>query len=149
MPNLSQSLLHLSSLLGSLSGLTEVRDHLFKASREVLLAVQGLLDMADQYVQDVSGTTDKQASLQGIIQYAQKLIKTVTKQLPQNDAEGFRVIHRNVVSSILEVIEGEMKKAGRSHHPKAKMKLEVFEAVRKVLLKEMYEQEKGSPSHEQ
>lgn len=144
MPTLTSSLIQLTSLMEHLSGLGDVKKHLFRASREILLAFQELLEMVEQYAANLLSKTDQQQTIQGIINYAQKMIRNIVKQLPRADEEDYRVLHRKVMNSILEVLEGEIRKNGRTHNPKSKMKVEVFQAIRNVLLKEMYEQERGS-----
>jgi len=50
-------------------------------------------------------------------------------------------MHRKVMNSILEVLEKEIRKNAKLKNQQAKMKAEVYEAIRNVLLKQMYEQE--------
>ena len=146
MPSLAGSLLTLSSFLNGLSEFSDVKKHLLRASREVLLAVQGLLEVAEQYV---ASSADNPQSLSGVISYAQKTIRTIARQLPHGNEEEYRMLHRKVMNSILDVIEGEIRKSSRVKNPKSKMKSEVFEAIRNVLLKETYEQEtKGRPKND-
>ncbi len=135
------NLINLTSLLGGLSELGTVKKHLLRASREVLLAVQGLLEFVEQYVSGSSSTTDRQQTLQAAISYAQKTLRSITRQIPRGDEDEFQALHRKVVGSILEVLEGEIRKNNRQKTQKAKMKAEVFQAIRNVLLKEMYEPE--------
>jgi hypothetical protein len=146
MPTLTGSLLGLSSLFDSLSGLAPVKKHLFRASREMLLAVQGLLEVADQYVQSGDSPSNNQQAVRMAIVYAQKTVKGITQQLPRGndgDDEEYRILQRKVMGSILDVLEGEIRKGERGTAPKQKMKVEVLQAIRNVLLKEMYGQEKG------
>lgn len=137
MPSFTSSLLQLTSLMSSVSGLGNIKKHLFRASREVLLAFQGLLDVVEQYTSNALSKTDQQQTVQGIINYAQKMVRSLVRQLPRGDEEEYQVLHRKVMSSILEVIEGEIRRNSRLHNQKAKMKIEVFQAIRNVLLREM------------
>lgn len=142
MPSLASSLLNLTSLVGTLGELGIVKKHLLGASREILLAVQGLLEFADQHVSGVSaGGSNHQQTLHGVITYAHKTLRAVTRQLPRGDEEEYRALHQKVMNSILEVIEAEIRKNARQKHQKAKMKAEVFSAIRNVLLRETYERE--------
>jgi len=144
------SLQSLTSLVGSLSELGIVKKHLFRASREILLAVESLLGFADQYTSKMSSDSDGQDTLNQVIRYAQKTIKSVAKQLPRDDEGEYQRLHRKVLRSILAVLEGEIKKMGRQTGSKAKMKLDVYEAIRNVLLKEIHTQEvkeEGSDEH--
>jgi hypothetical protein len=141
MPSLTSSLLNLTSLVGTLGELGIVKKHLLRASREVLLAIQGLLEFADQYVSNPNAGSDHQQTIHAAINYAQKTLRSLTKQLPRGDEEEYRALHRKVMNSILEVIEGEIRKNTRQKNQKAKMKVEVFDAIRNVLLRETYERE--------
>lgn len=133
--------MNLTSLLDGLSELGIVKKHLLRASREVILAVEGLLGVADQYVSGRSGEGDSQQKLQHVIGYAQKTLNTLAGQLPRSDEDEYRSLHRKVMNSILDVLEGEIRKNTKSKNQKSKMKAEVLEAIRKVLLKQMYQQE--------
>lgn len=143
---LTDSLVGLTSILSGLSELGIVKKHLLRASREVLLAVQGLLEVVEQYVGE---KPDSQQSLHSVLTYAQKMIRHVAHQLPRGDEDEYRSLHRKVMNSILEVIEGEIRKNKRRRQTghanqtsqTAKMKVEVLEAIRNVLLKEVYEQQ--------
>lgn len=141
MPSLAGSLLNLSSLLNGLSELGPVKKHLFRASREFLLAVHSLLNFADQYVSNLSREPDHQQMIRTTISYAQKTIRTIAGQLPRGDEEEYRTLHRKVMKSILEVLDGEIRKNSRSANPKARMKVEVFQAIRNVLTKEINEKD--------
>jgi hypothetical protein len=141
MPSLAGSLLSLTSLVGTLGELGIVKKHLLQASREILLAVQGLLEFADDYVSNLSSSADHQQTLRAAINYAHKTIRLVANQLPRGDDEAYRALHRKVMNSILEVIEAEIRKNTRQKSQKAQMKVEVFEAIRNVLLRETYERE--------
>lgn len=151
MTTLTGSLLNLSSLLNGLSELGPVKRHLFRASREVLLAASGLLDFANQYVSGLSREPDRQEMVHSAIRYAQKTLRTIARQLPRGDEEEYRLIHRKVMSSILEVLDGEIGKSSKLKTQKSRMKVEVFEAIRNVLLKELYDpeepREEGSHDH--
>ncbi|HSA60076.1 MAG TPA: hypothetical protein VLJ37_10375 [bacterium] len=140
MPTLSSSFLNLTSLLDGLSELGIVKKHLLRASREVLLAVDGLLGFAEQQVTGRLSGADSQQTVQNVINYAQKTLKTLAQQLPRTDEDEYRSLHRKVMNSILDVLEGEISKNVRAKNQKAKMKAEVLEAIRKVLLKQMYEE---------
>lgn len=141
MTTLSSSLLNLTSLLDGLSELGLVKKHLLRAGREVLLAVQSLLGFAEQQVSGRLAGNDSQQAIQQVINYAQKTLRTLAQQLPRADEEEYRTLHRKVMNSILDVLESEIHKNARSKNQKAKMKAEVLEAIRKVLLKQMYEEE--------
>lgn len=144
MPTLTNSLLNLTSLFGTLSELGPVKKHLFRASREILLAVNSLLGFADQYVSGFSahsGQNERQEMVRAAIRYARKSVRSIARQLPRGDAEEYRTLHRKVMSSILDVLEGEILKNSKLTTAKAKMKVEVFQAIRNVLLKEMDEEE--------
>jgi hypothetical protein len=136
--------MNLSSLLDGLSELGLVKKHLLRASREVLLAVEGLLGFAEQYVAGRLSGGDSQQALQQVIGYAHKTLKSLALQLPRSDEDEYRRLHRKVMNSILDVLEGEIRKSTKAHHQKSqksKMKAEVLEAIRKVILKQMYEQD--------
>jgi hypothetical protein len=144
MTTLSGSLLNLSSLVDGLAELGLVKKHLLRASREVLLAVQGLLGFAEQYVSGHLSGNESQQTIQHVIGYAQRTLKTLAHQLPRSDEEEYRTLHRKVMNSILDVLESEIRKNTKSKNqksPKSMMKAEVLEAIRKVLLKQMYEEE--------
>lgn len=140
MPTLASSLLNLTSLLDGLSELGIVKKHLLRASREVILAVDGLLGFAEQQVSGRLAGADSQQTIQQVINYAQKTLKTLAQQLPRTDEDEYRSLHRKVMNSILDVLEGEISKSAKSKNQKSKMKAEVLEAIRKVLLKQMYEE---------
>lgn len=129
--------------MGTLSDLSPVKKHLLRASREVLMAVHSLLGFADQFVSGHDFDTLSPVAVKTAISYAQKTLKRVTQMLPQGaDEVEYRALHRKVVNSILEVLEGEIQNHSRRlSNPKIKMKVEVLQAIRGVLLKEMYEQE--------
>ena len=137
---LSSGLLNLSSLLGGLAELAPVKKHLLRASREILMAVQGLLNFADQHVSS-SDEKDQQQTIHQAISFAQKTLRHLARQLPKGDEEEYRTLHRKVMMSILDVLDTEIQKNERSKNQKTKMKAEVFQAIRKVLLRQMYEQE--------
>lgn len=141
MATLTGSLLNLTSLLDGLSELGIVKKHLLRAGREVLLAADGLLGVADQYVSGKTAGGDSQQTLQQVIGYAQKTLKTLAQQLPRTDEDEYRSLHRKVMNSILDVLESEIRKNAKSKNQKTKMKADVLEAIRKVLLKQMYEQD--------
>lgn len=147
----TSNLLSLGSLLGGLSELGTVKRHLFRASREILLAVNSLLGFADQYVSGLTSETvpaDRQEMLSGVIRYAQKTLRTITRQLPRGDEAEYRALHHRVMGSILEVLDIEIKKSSKNSSAKARMKVDVLQAIRNVLLKEMDEektQERGEP----
>lgn len=145
MASLAGNLLNLGSLLDGLSELGVVKKHLLRAGREVLMAVQGLLGFADQYVsaQYSAKTTpsEHQQTISSAIGYAQKTLRALAQQLPRGDEEEYRFLHRKVMSSILEVLEKEIRKNTKLKNQQAKMKAEVYDAIRNVLLKQMYEQE--------
>lgn len=145
MPTLTGSFLNIASLLNGLSELGIVKKHLLRASREVLMAVQSVLSFADQYVTDRTEDTDPQQAVRQAISYAQKTLRMLAQQLPRGDEEEYRTLHRKVMNSILEVIEKEIGKNKKSKAQKSQMKSEVLEAIRNVLLKEMYEQETKQP----
>jgi hypothetical protein len=145
MATLSGSLLNLSSLIDGLAELGLVKKHLFRAGREVLLAVQSLLGLAEQHVSGGLEGNDSQQTIQQVIGYAQKTLRTVAQRLPRSDEEEYRTLHRKVMNSILDVLEGEIRRNAKApsspKSQKSKMKAEVLEAIRKVLLKQMYEEE--------
>src|SRR5262245_59815758 len=141
MSTLSGSLLNLSSLIDGLAELGLVKKHLLRAGREVLLAVQSLLGLADQHVASHLSGNGSQQALQQVIGYAQKTLRTLAQQLPRSDEDEYRTLHRKVMNSILDVLEGEIHKNNKVKNQKSKMKAEVLEAIRKVLLKQMYEEE--------
>lgn len=144
MTTLSSSLLNISSLLDGLSELGIVKKHLLRAGREVLMAVQSLLGFAEQQVSGRLSGADSQQTIQHVIGYAQKTLRTLAQQLPRADEEEYRTLHRKVMNSILDVLESEIRKnakAPKSKDQKSKMKAEVLEAIRKVLLKQIYEEE--------
>jgi hypothetical protein len=141
MSTLSGSLLNLSSLIDGLAELGLVKKHLLRAGREVLLAVQSLLGFAEQHVSNRMSGNDSQQAIQQVIGYAQKTLRTLAQQLPRSDEEEYRTLHRKVMNSILDVLEGEIRKNTKAKNQKSKMKAEVLEAIRKVLLKQMYEEE--------
>lgn len=138
---MNRGLLTLSSLIGSFGELATVRKHLFRASREILLAIQDLLGFADQYVTGITSRQEQQELIRSAINYAQKTLKTLAQKFPKGDEEEFRSLHRKVLGSILDVLEGEIRKVSKIKNQKATMKIEVLQAIRNVLLKEMYEQE--------
>ncbi len=105
------------------------------------MAVQGLLGFADQYVSAKTSNSDHQQTISHAITYAQKTLRTLAQQLPRGDEEEYMALHRKVMGSILEVLEREMRKNAKLKSQQAKMKAEVYEAIRNVLLKQMYEQE--------
>ncbi len=139
---MSPGLLTLSNLLGGLSELSTVRKHLFRASREVLLAIQDLLGFADQYVGNLTSKADQQEVIRSAIVYAQKTLRGLAQRFPKGDDDEFRSLHRKVLGSILDVLEGEIRKNSKQKSQKSSMKVEVLQAIRNVLLKEMYDQEK-------
>lgn len=141
MASLTGSLLNLTSLLDGLSELGIVKKHLLRAGREVLLAVDGLLSLADQYVSGKTPEGEVPQTLQNVISYAQKTLQTLAQQLPRTDEDEYRSLHRKVMNSILDVLEAEIRKNAKSKNQKTKMKSDVLEAIRKVLLKQMYEQD--------
>ncbi len=132
--------MNVTSLLDGLSELGIVKKHLLRASREVILAVDGLLGFAEQQVSGRLSGADSQQTIQNVINYAQKTLKTLAQQLPRTDDDEYRSLHRKVMNSILDVLEGEISKSAKSKNQKSKMKAEVLEAIRKVLLKQMYEE---------
>src|SRR3989338_6958 len=142
MPSLTGNILNLGSLLDGLSELGIVKKHLLRASREVLLAIQSLLGFADQYVSGGTDGSDHQQTISNAIGFAQKTLQNLSQQLPRSDEDECRSLHRKVMGSILEVLEREIGKNARHKTQKSKMKEEVFEAIRNVLLKQMYEQKK-------
>src|SRR5262245_2895999 len=109
---LSGSLLNLSSLLDGLAELGLVKKHLLRAGREVLLAVQGLLGFAEQYVAGQS-EKDSQQTIQQVITYAQKTLRTLAERLPRTDEEEYKVLHRKVMNSILDVLEAEIHRSAK------------------------------------
>lgn len=139
MPTLVSTLLGLSSVMDQLSELGPVKKHLFRAGREVLLAVQSLLRFVEEYVTRSPLESDQQQMVSGAISYAQKMIRTLVRQLPQGNEDEYRALHRKVMNSILEVLDHEIRTHSRKTTQKAKLKVEVFQAVRHVFLKEMYE----------
>ncbi len=141
MPSLAGNLLNLGSLLDGLSELGVVKKHLLRAGREVLMAVQGLLGFADQYVSAKTTPSEHQQTISSAISYAQKTLRALAQQLPRGDEEEYRSLHRKVMNSILEVLEKEIRKNTKLKSQQAKMKAEVYDAIRNVLLKQMVEQE--------
>lgn len=141
MPSLAGSLLNLGTLLDGLSELGPVKKHLLRAGREVLLAIQGLLGVADQYVSSRMSGADHQQTISHAISYAQKTLRNLAQQLPRSDEEEYRSLHRKVMGSILEVLEREIRKNAKLRNQSSKMKAEVYQAIRNVLLKQLYEQE--------
>lgn len=141
--SISTGLFQLASLMSNFSELGHVKKHVFRAGREVLLAFKELLEIVDQYIADVNDGGSTQQALQTALGYAQGTIHQLVKKLPRSDEEDYRSMHRKVMGSILEVIESEIgrsqKVKSQKSQEKAKMKAEVLEAIRKVLLKEMYE----------
>lgn len=142
MATLTSTLLSLSTVLGKFSELGPVKEHLFKAGREVLLATQSFLGFVEDYVGGSASESDRQQMVQGAIQYAQKAIRTLVRQLPRVDEQEYRALHRKVMGSILEVLDAEIRGNARKNTQKSKMKVEVFEAIRNVLVREMYDQDK-------
>ena len=141
MPSLTGSLLNLGTLLDGLSELGVVKKHLLRAGREVLMAIQGLLGFADQYVSAKATDSDHQQTISNAISYAQKTLQSLAQQLPRTDEEEYRFLHRKVMNSILEVLEKEISKNTKAKNQQSKMKAEVYEAIRNVLLNQMYERE--------
>jgi len=141
MSSFAGGLLNIGSLLDSLSELGIVKKHLLRAGREILMAIQSLLGFADQYVSAKSTDSEHQQTISHAISYAQKTLRTLAQQLPRTDEEEYRSMHRKVMNSILEVLEKEIRKNAKLKNQQAKMKAEVYEAIRNVLLKQMYEQE--------
>lgn len=155
---------HLASLMGgNLSELGDVKKHVFRAGKEVLLAFKELLEIVEQYISEVNAGGSSQQALQTALGYAQGTIHALVSKLPKNEENDYLSMHRKVMGSILEVIESEIsrsqkskshnaqKMTGKSHEKnqeklqeKIKMKTEVLEAIRKVLLKEMYDNKKES-----
>jgi hypothetical protein len=141
MPSLTSNFLNIGSLLDGLSELGIVKKHLLRAGREILMAVQSLLGFADQYVSAKASDSDHQQTISNAINYAQKTLHALAQQLPRTDEEEYRSLHRKVMNSILEVLEKEIRKNTKLKNQQSKMKAEVYEAIRNVLLKQMYEQE--------
>ncbi len=141
MAPLTSSLLNLASFVSGLSELAPVKKHVFRAGREVLLAIEELLEFVEQYVGESGLSVGKAVppqTIQNVIDFAQKSIHKLAKQLPKGDEEEYKLLHRKVMSSILEVLDMEIHKNSRRKNQKAKMKVEVFEAIRKVLLREIH-----------
>lgn len=136
MAAIPNNLLNLSSLVSGLAELAPVKKHLLRAGREFLLAINGLLGFADQYVSGDPTASDRQELLGSALKYARKAVRTIAQQLPRGDEEEYRMLHRKVIDSILDVLDGEIRKNSRLPNPKAKLKVEVFQAIRNVLLKE-------------
>ena len=85
MPNLTTNFLNLVSLASKFSGLGNVKGHLLGAGRELLLALQSLLEVVEK---EVSSESDSQQSIQSIasiVAYAQKTIRTAVQQLPKTN----------------------------------------------------------------
>lgn len=135
MAKIPSSLINISALLQGLGELGAIKKHLFKASREILLAVQSLLQMADGYVSGPG--TDKYQAMASVLAYAQKTLRTVVARLPHDDDEQFAELQGKVFETILSVIDYEIKETGQQKNPKSKMKQEVLNAIRDVLTKEM------------
>ena len=127
----------LGSLIKGFAELGGVKGHLFTASREILLAVQGSLGLVDHYVGTMSDS-DRQQIVRLFLGYAKKTIRGVANQLPRGNEKEFRDLHAKVLHSILDVIDAEIRKnRTRTQNPKGKMKDEVLHAIRSVLVKEM------------
>ena len=141
MASLTGSLLSLGSLLDGFSELGIVKKHLLRAGREILMAIQGLLGFADQYVSAKTTPSEHQQTISNAISFAQKTLRALAQQLPRVDEEEYRSLHRKVMNSILEVLEREIRKNAKQKNQQARMKAEVYDAIRNVLLKQMYEQE--------
>ncbi len=145
---------------GNLSELGDVKKHVFRAGKEVLLAFRELLEIVEQYISEVNAGGSSQQALQTALGYAQVTIHTLVSKLPKKDDDDYLSMHRKVMGSILEVIESEITRSQKAkpqkvtgkaheknqekHQEKIKMKTEVLEAIRKVLLKEMYDNKKES-----
>ncbi len=141
MASLTGSLLQLTSLLDGLSELGIVKKHLLRAGREILMAVQSLLGLAENYATGLTEGADRQQAIQSTIGYAQRILQSLAEQLPKGDDEEYRSLHRKVMNSILEVLEREIRKNSKMKAEKSKMKSEVYEAIRQVLLRQMYERD--------
>lgn len=144
----ASNLLNLTSLIDGLSELGPVKKHLLRAGREVLLAVEGFLGFADQYVSAGQSQGERQQVVRNAIVYAKRTVRMIARQLPRVDEEEYRVLHRKVLGSILEVLDKEIRKTSRLANPKSKMKLDVLQAIRNVLLREVYEPETEGDSYD-
>ena len=134
----TSTLLQLTSLFEGLTELAPVKKHLLRAGREVLMAAQGLLGFAEQYVSSDRSETSQQQMIESAIGFAQRTMAQISSKLPRGDEEEYQALRRKVMSSILEVLEKEIRKNTRLKSEKAEMKVEVLKAIQKVLLKEVY-----------
>ena len=138
MPKLPLSFLDVSSLFRSLGELGTIKKHLFTAGREVLLAIQSLLKIADGYVgAEAAGSSPPMTMILG---YAQKTVANLVERLPQEEGEKLSELRGRVFETILSVIDHEIAETCElkgQKSQKSKMKQEVLTAIRGVLLKEM------------
>lgn len=132
-------LLDFSILLRGLGELGTIKKHLFKASREVLLATQSLLSVADGYVGQ--SNADRGQAMATVLGFAQKTISRITEMLPHEDEDQFHELQGKVFGTILSVIDHEIEETGNLKNPKAKMRQDVLAAIRTVLIKEMKKSE--------
>ncbi len=82
---LTNNLLGLASLIGNLSELTPVKQHLLKAGHETLLAVDDLLSFVDKTVTEAVSSEDVQRLVHGGVGYAQKTIQILTDRFPEGE----------------------------------------------------------------
>ena len=134
--SLTSQLLGIASLVSQVSELKGVKNHLFKAGREVLLATKSILDLVDKNVSDATSQTDLQEKVQIIIRYVKRVLKMLVKKLPQADEQEYRILHKKVIGSILDVLDSEIRSNQKKKTQKSKMKAEALEAIRQVLMKE-------------
>ncbi len=136
MPKSAANLIDLSTIIKGLGELGTIKKHLFKASKEILLAVQSLFSLADGYVNGMN--VEQAQSMATVLGYVQKTIQGLVNRLSQVDEDDFLELQEKVFQTILAVIDHEIKENNAIKTQKARMKQEVLLAIRGVLLKEMH-----------
>ncbi|MBI1909616.1 MAG: hypothetical protein HYS22_05550 [Deltaproteobacteria bacterium] len=129
---MAASLLDLTLLLGNFSKLGNARAHVLKATREILLAVGEVLELAGRTVNQT--TIDNKQALGFLIANLQRVLHRVVSQIPHEEEEEFHEIRQKVISSIIGVINGELARTSQeSATEKNRFKMDVLLSIKKVL----------------
>ena len=132
---MTATLQDIATLWTTLSKLGPTKRHLFRAGREILLAVDSILQIAEDYLVAVPLSSDKKTLSEFFITTCQRVVKTLAAPLDNGTEGEAQAIHNRVLESIIGVINEELGRLATAtkSSPADRVKLQALTSIRETL----------------
>lgn len=140
------SLQDIATLWSTLSKLGPTKKHLFRAGREVLLAVDSILQIAEDYLGTVPLSSDKKTVTDFFLSTCQRVVKGLAAPLEggsqdasEDESKGeSNFIHNRVLESIIGVLNEELGRLATATKtsPADRVKLQALTSIRETLARQ-------------